>query len=362
MKKDVFSTWLKEFASLVFLQTIQSIVFMIIIVIIVKADNINDKNAVTVEQTSALSVLMIVALASISKIELLVKKLFGVDSSVADPSMKGGMKSLAMGMMAFKMAGRALNNVPKMGKGAMDVVRGSKEKKQIKTRFARDMKIQQGKLNGSTQPSDNNNAIESQNEEEGLLANPANANNANNAISLNQNRDPIQAQVSSTNKANSNIDRTAKANSNIDTTAIQEKMNSLRDSYDDALSKAKHKQLAGVANIASGLTESLGGAAGGLIGGIGGLATGEIDEAFKAAGMGVGIGDYIGSAPIKAVQSAGSMIGDFKSANMADEKYIKELTGAQRKNIIHLKQRREQRKEAERNLDRMHDSIDAGNL
>ena len=48
---------------------------------------------------------------------LLVKKIFGVESQFGDPSMRNGMGALAGSLIAAKLAGRALNNVPKIASG-----------------------------------------------------------------------------------------------------------------------------------------------------------------------------------------------------------------------------------------------------
>ena len=75
MKKDVFMVWLKEFCSLIFTQTVQAFLLAIIMSVVV-ATATND----TIEEqdvaVSATGIIAIIALSSISKVELLVKKIF----------------------------------------------------------------------------------------------------------------------------------------------------------------------------------------------------------------------------------------------------------------------------------------------
>ena len=116
MKKDIFMVWLKEFCSLIFTQTVQAFLLAIVMSVVVATAS----NGSMEEQGTAVSatgIIAIIALASISKVELLVKKIFGVESQFGDPAMKNGMGALAGSLIAAKLAGRALNNVPKMASG-----------------------------------------------------------------------------------------------------------------------------------------------------------------------------------------------------------------------------------------------------
>ena len=73
MKKDIFMVWLKEFCSLIFTQTVQAFLLAIIMSVVVATasnGNIEDQG----NTISATGLIAIIALASISKVELLVKK------------------------------------------------------------------------------------------------------------------------------------------------------------------------------------------------------------------------------------------------------------------------------------------------
>ena len=137
MKKGVFNIWLKELCSLVFTQTVQAFLLAIImsIVLAVYAEAGND------DSVSAAGVIAIVALASISKIELLIKKIFGIESQFGDPSMANGMKSVAGGILAAKAVGKVANNVPKMFGGVKDLSAARKAKARAEYNNARRLKL-----------------------------------------------------------------------------------------------------------------------------------------------------------------------------------------------------------------------------
>lgn len=151
MKKDIFTTWIREFCSLVFIQTIQAFIFSIVMALIISVmtpDNITGIDRADV--ISATGFIAVIALASISKIEDLVKKIFGVQSSVTDPSMRGGMKSLASTLVAAKLAKGVLDNGKKMAGGIGGVFAANKKIRVAKTRYARDLNRKLGNGNPSS--------------------------------------------------------------------------------------------------------------------------------------------------------------------------------------------------------------------
>lgn len=104
------SAWLKEFCALVFVQSIQAFTFAIIMVMVINL--VGDESANS--KAAPLGMIAVVAMASISKLEDLVKKMFGIGPSVTDPSLRGGMKSWATGMVAFGAAKRVADNGKKV--------------------------------------------------------------------------------------------------------------------------------------------------------------------------------------------------------------------------------------------------------
>ena len=117
MKNKVFNTWIRELATLVFTQAMQAFVLAIIMSVVVNlfVTSLEDN-------AEALGIYAIIAMASLSKIELLVKNIFGIKSGVADTSMAAGRKSLLKGGLAVRGIMRLGNNIPNMVAGAGGLV------------------------------------------------------------------------------------------------------------------------------------------------------------------------------------------------------------------------------------------------
>ena len=130
MKGNVFQIWLKEFIALVFTQTLQAFIMAVILSIIVIV--YNNSGGSDDDVTMAAGVLAVIALASVSKIEELVKKIFGINSSVTDTSMNGGKGGLLATFAAGHLAGRFLNDIPQIGKGISGVAKGAIDKSKAK--------------------------------------------------------------------------------------------------------------------------------------------------------------------------------------------------------------------------------------
>ncbi len=139
MKKDVFSSWLKEFCSLVFTQTVQAFLLAIIMSVVIYMAS-DSKNAG--DKVSATSVIAIIAISSVSKIELLVKRIFGVESQFGDPAMKNGAKSflggIAGGYATIQLGKKLLDNPKKIFGGAKDMIQSNRQIRKINLRKARD--------------------------------------------------------------------------------------------------------------------------------------------------------------------------------------------------------------------------------
>ena len=109
MRKDVFSVWLKEFCSLIFTQSIQAFILALIMMVIINLAS-QDRGLTSGTMTGATGIMAIIALAALSKVELLVKRIFGVESQFGDPSMKNGFGGLAGTYMAFRLGKNLLDN------------------------------------------------------------------------------------------------------------------------------------------------------------------------------------------------------------------------------------------------------------
>ena len=145
MKKDVFSVWLKEFCSLVFTQTVQAFLLAIIMSVVLYMANDGGEQQYSGNSVSAVSIIAIIALSSISKIELLVKKIFGVESQFGDPAMKNGVKSfssgIAAGMATINLAKRPADNLKKFVGGIKDIRSSNMDIARIGKRKSRDLLV-----------------------------------------------------------------------------------------------------------------------------------------------------------------------------------------------------------------------------
>ena len=114
---NIFSTWLKELCSLIFVQTFHAFLFAIIMSIIVKA--VSNQYLTTISGgIEAAGLLAVFALLSLPKLELLVKNIFGLTSSVADTSLAAGQRSsFAGGYLALKAGKKLLDNPRKIAGG-----------------------------------------------------------------------------------------------------------------------------------------------------------------------------------------------------------------------------------------------------
>ena len=285
MKKDIFTVWLKEFCSLVFTQAVQAFVLAAIMSVVVATASGNlpaNRGAAA----SATGIIAIIALTAVSKIELLVKKIFGIESQFGDPSMKSGMAGLAGTLIGAKLAGRVLNNVGKVGGGIADMRKASNLKAKART----DMANQLAKLNSAnaTDP----NAVAAAAAVAGGMAGQGNnglgygAAGRVAANDIKQGNLTINAQ---------NVDVDGKNNN------FEDKKDQILKNYNDAIDKAKEQSKAGAYKTASGLAESVGGMAGGIAGATIGLASG--DAILQKAGVGMGIGDFIGESAVKGVRT-----------------------------------------------------------
>lgn len=151
MKKDVFSVWLKEFCSLVFTQTVQAFLLAIIMSVVLYMANDGGEQQYSGNSVSAVSIIAIIALSSISKIELLVKKIFGVESQFGDPAMKNGVKSfssgVAAGMATINLAKRPADNLKKFVGGIKDIRSSNMDIARVRKRTSRDLLVNSRKEN-----------------------------------------------------------------------------------------------------------------------------------------------------------------------------------------------------------------------
>lgn len=359
MKKDIFSVWIKEFGSLVFTQSVQAFLLSIVMSIVLTTAEGGSTSTAGVD-VSATGVIAIVALVSISKIELLVKKIFGIESQFGDPSMKAGAAGLAGTLIGARLAGRVLNNAGKLAGGAQDMLGARKAKAKARENLAKGLnKLKAneaeagggegaGTSSGASALGGNNLANSLTN---GVVAGTA----AGNAVG-----NSMQNGSLNINPSNLNINA---GNVKLDGKNISDdKKEELREKYEEAIEQAKAQRRQGLYKIASGVAETGGAIAGGTAGAIVGLAAG--DGALKNAGVGMGIGDYIGEKAVSTVQTVHNMKVEISDNNKAESKVVAATSSLTGKDISSYRNSVKELEKYTAKLDEINKAsskIDAGN-
>lgn len=309
MKGNVFSTWLKEFCSLVLTQTVQA--FLLSIVLLLVVISINSTSGSQYASISAGGILAIIALTSISKIEALIKKIFGIESSITDTSMKGGTHGMMGTIMAMKMAKKAFDNIPKIGSGIKDRINVNKEIKaaNLDRLQSKNKELSRyNQLHGNSEAGDANGAVNGTNTTSdsagGTYENSDTSGNTSRYSQLlgdsaNGNANAAAASGQSNNgNANANATNNKELKARFD---MEDKLEKIEKDYDQKLQELKKKKREANRKIVSGFTETGGAVAGGILGAAGkavwAAGTGDDDilqEAARGLGIGAGVGDKIG--------------------------------------------------------------------
>lgn len=324
MKKDIFSVWIKEFGSLVFTQSVQAFLLSIVMSIVLTTAEGGSTSTAGVD-VSATGVIAIVALVSISKIELLVKKIFGIESQFGDPSMKAGAAGLAGTLIGARLAGRVLNNAGKLTGGAQDMLGARKAKANARANLAKGLnKLKSNEAGGGEGTSSGAGALggANQNNLADSLTNGAVAGTAaGNAVGSSMQNGTLNLNPSNLNINAGNVKLDGK-------NVSADKKDELLEKYNAAIEQANAQRRQGVYKAISGVSETAGAITGGTAGAIVGLAAG--DGALKNAGVGMGIGDYIGEKAVSTVQTVHDMnisISDTSKAKDAAVAATSSLTG-----------------------------------
>lgn len=279
MKGNVFSQWLKEFCALVFTQTVQAFLLAIVLLLVIISISNGSNDANNYNNITAGGVLAIIALTSISKIESLIKKLFGLESSITDTSMKGGRGGLLGSILALKMAKKALDNVPKIGKGISGHVKAYGDTKRTQIDSANKLRRLDARYGADgTDPISTGGGTFS--------------------------GDTTQSGTSggdNTATAGSAGVRTRRSND-----MYLDKRDKLIEEYNKRIFDINSSKRQATKNIASGILETGGAIAGGVTGAASGFivaaGTGDdniLDSTLKGMGTGIGVGDTIGGIATK---------------------------------------------------------------
>lgn len=132
MQKGVFTTWLKELCALVFVQTIQAFILAIVLSILITFIVPSDGKFENTDDVAALGVLCIILLTSLTKMEQITKKIFGLDSGLLQNKPPHGLMA---SYMALKAAGRIFNNIPKMASGVGNIIGAGTDKKKANAKM-----------------------------------------------------------------------------------------------------------------------------------------------------------------------------------------------------------------------------------
>lgn len=341
MQKGVFTTWVKELCALVFVQTIQAFILAIVISIIITfiAPNTSgDKIAklTDADSVSALGILCIVLLTSLTKMEQITKKIFGLDSGILQNKPPHGLMA---SYMALKAVGRVFNNVPKMigGIGSATLGAGLDKKKansKMLTRLQRKGLDKSGNpLPGAKQIASGDSGSQSGGsdsvEDREYYNKAMEAKKRGDMAGYHRNMG-IQAGI---NKARKSVAQGGGTSSSSGGTSSSDKVRDdyykIMEKYDDELAKAKEKRRKGIQDAFSGGIETIGAAAGGMvglsIGSVSGLATGDLDQIHKATAYGIGVGDALGEHLTNAVASATTSIKSRASVNKKLDNQIAQM-------------------------------------
>lgn len=336
MKGNVFSLWLKEFCALVFTQTVQAFILAIVLILVAMSiSTANELNEDSSEGEQAAGVLAIVALTSLSNMESLVKKIFGLESSVTDSSMKGGRGGLLGTIAAMRMAKKALDNAPKIASGAKGYIDARRTGKKAHLDF----------LDSTNKQLDRYNKLHP-GAVDGTSTSTVNSNVSSSGGSANSNSDGLDSQGqamlrlienntddSSSSTKSSNTKVTSSSSKNLkDYYDMQDRLDKLKKEYEDKKKEVQKSKRTALKNVVSGVSETTGAALGGSAGIVYGLATG--DDITKTAGIGIGVGDTIGKGlidiPGKVVETViddaklGKKISKYKSKKAEYERQIDE--------------------------------------
>lgn len=341
MRKDVFSVWLKEFCSLIFTQSIQAFILALIMMVIINLAS-QDRGLTSGTMTGATGIMAIIALAALSKVELLVKRIFGVESQFGDPAMKNGFGGLAGTYMAFRLGKNLLDNGKKMFGGLGQKRSAKKTKAKLERRKLAALNNLYGSANRDLGESGNGTGVPQVSatapgasgttggggilppgatEEYRKAAEQAarvTATQGQGAGSINGSGGVLQNATFQVQNGtiNGNVDGGNKKKKDFDIYDFEKKRNDILEKYDDQLSKAKDDIKQGRRKMISGGLETFIGAPLGAVGGtLYGLSKG--DNPLAEAISGAGLGDAIAAGLTKAgftvkdgVKDVGSVVSE----------------------------------------------------
>lgn len=304
MQKGVFTTWIKELCALVFVQTIQAFILAIVLSIILTFIAPTGGKFTNQDSVSALGILCIVLLTSLTKMEQITKKIFGLDSGILQNKPPHGLMA---SYMALKAAGRMFNNIPKIASGVSGLVGARTDKKKVQARFN----------------NRRNNMLGGTSEADSALGAGAGAGGAGGGAGSDD--DSLESLTGGGAVGSLGGGTTPQFRNGYK----QKDLDALEDKYEEQLAAIKKQRKEARSKILSGTLETggaiTGALAGASIGLTSGLATGDLDQIPKAIGYGIGAGDAVGEATASAIRIPGNI----KSSIQSNIKAGKDLRKSQ---------------------------------
>lgn len=261
MKKGVFNAWFKEIVTLIFTQTVQAFLLAIVLTIIISALK-NNSSSVGDGAGAAAGLLAIIALSQFSKLELLVKNIFGVTSGFGDPSLANGRNSLtagkAMVMGNLRRLGDNGRKVAQVGKG----ISAGLKMRDLKDEKAKLLSQDNPTLNGTKLKTNGGGSGDDENNNEKL-----NADLGSLLQAINDQTEKIEAQTQA-----------------MERNRLDDKLKEL----DQKIADTKKERNDAYKTAAGGIVETAGALYGGVAGTMYGLAQGEEIATSAIAGMEAG--------------------------------------------------------------------------
>lgn len=293
-KGGALGNWFKEFLTLVFIQTLQAFIYAFIITLIL---SINFGAVNQVEYRNAgMGMFAVIGLASVFKIEAIVKKIIGFGNTKAD--VKGAMSSLAKTAIAWQFGKRVLDNGAKIAGGAGSII--SSRNAQNKLNRDMKMKLSAGSGEGGSDP-------------------------WNNAVAAAENKSRLRGSLPLPSGIGGGVVSSGSSSGS------SKNYNDMLESYQDKIAELKKKRSDGIKQIMKGVGETAVAIPGALGGALIGGASGELDDAIRGASVGAGIGDTIGGFAAdtafetgSAIKTAGKTVSSGVSSAYRIHKAIKE--------------------------------------
>lgn len=344
MQKGVFTTWIKELCALVFLQTIQAFILAIVLSVMLTFISYTGANISDQVTVSSLGVLCIVLLTSLTKMEQITKKIFGLESSFLQTKPPHG---LAASFLALKSISRVFNNLPKIAGGVGAAIGAGNDKKKANAAFMRKLNNRGLDYNGNRIE---NGQSSGPSELPAGSAGTGQGGGAEDSAGIDNARRLAQQQYNSNVGANGGSNTPINPNATSGAAAMaagvraasekdRDAFEKYKDQLDADLAKASEKRRKGLQTAASGLLETAGAGFGAMAGlsvsSITALATNDFDQIPKGISYGAGLGDAAGENLTKAVSSVSSGIRSKTNANKALDKQLTQMENALQSNKEH---------------------------